>query len=267
MNRLRRTIKPLALGCAVFGVGLANAATISTTGNFSGNSQGTWYSATSGTSSYLDVVRSNISGLQQFDPALGTLTGVTLSTNFTVTVEGEIEVYESDVYGIIDPSMSHSAEFYPWDGYTAGVTTVVAFFTSPTTTATLASATTDIRPSCAGEASAEPCFGSTGYSFLFADESWIIGNTLEKIGLGNLLGTGVLGGLTVSSYHPSDSAVFDLNNVSVDGVSGLISTEIFAGSVTLTYEYTPTPVPVPAAVWLFASGIAGLLGFAKRKAA
>ncbi|MBZ0071959.1 MAG: VPLPA-CTERM sorting domain-containing protein [Gammaproteobacteria bacterium] len=262
MNRLRRTIKPLALGCAVFGVGLANAATISTTGNFSGNSQETWYSATSGTSSYLDVVRSNISDLQQFDPALGTLTGVTLSTNFTVTVEGEVGVYES-----IDPSMPHSAEFYPWDGYTAGITTVVAFFTSPTTTATLASATTDIRPSCAGEASAEPCFGSTGYSFLFADESWIIGNTLEKIGLGNLLGTGVLGGLTVSSYHPSDSAVFALNNVSEDEVYGLISTEIFAGSVTLTYEYTPTPVPVPAAVWLFASGIAGLLGFAKRKAA
>ncbi|QSA95753.1 DNRLRE domain-containing protein [Methylococcus sp. EFPC2] len=33
----------------------------------------------------------------------------------------------------------------------------------------------------------------------------------------------------------------------------------------LAISYTPAPVPVPAAVWLFGTGIAGLLGFARRK--
>jgi hypothetical protein len=32
-------------------------------------------------------------------------------------------------------------------------------------------------------------------------------------------------------------------------------------------QFTPSAVPVPAAVWLFGTGILGLIGFSKRKAA
>ena len=39
-----------------------------------------------------------------------------------------------------------------------------------------------------------------------------------------------------------------------------------AGLVTLSYDYTPIPeVPVPAAIWLFGTGLVGLVGFSKRR--
>ena len=40
----------------------------------------------------------------------------------------------------------------------------------------------------------------------------------------------------------------------------------WTGSLSVTYEYT-SAVPVPAAVWLFGSGLLGLIGIARRKTA
>lgn len=39
----------------------------------------------------------------------------------------------------------------------------------------------------------------------------------------------------------------------------------FSNSVVLSIDATPTLVPVPAAVWLFGSGLIGLVGVARRK--
>jgi len=41
----------------------------------------------------------------------------------------------------------------------------------------------------------------------------------------------------------------------------------FADGSVLSVDSAVTPVPVPAAVWLFGSGLVGLIGFVKRKAA
>ena len=57
-------------------------------------------------------------------------------------------------------------------------------------------------------------------------------------------------------------------------INGFVATPIFAtnpisaGQDAFTYELTITtaPVPIPAAVWLFGSGLLGLIGIARRKA-
>jgi len=41
----------------------------------------------------------------------------------------------------------------------------------------------------------------------------------------------------------------------------------FSNGSVLSIDATPTVVPIPAAVWLFGSGLIGLLGFARRKKA
>jgi hypothetical protein len=54
--------------------------------------------------------------------------------------------------------------------------------------------------------------------------------------------------------------------ISVNGASVL--TNIYEGNLNGAFTMTtPTAVPVPAAVWLFGSGLVGLAGFARRKAA
>jgi len=50
-----------------------------------------------------------------------------------------------------------------------------------------------------------------------------------------------------------------------DSVSQSCTVSFADGSV-LSVDAAVTPVPVPAAVWLFGSGLIGLIGFAKRKA-
>jgi len=262
MNSPITTIRLLALCIAFFGTSVANSATISTTGSFDEVFNSTDYYDGNGTYLNIDVQRSDIVGLQQFDPALGTLTGVTLTTDFGVSVYGEVHAAES-----LHTPVAHSAEFYATDGYTPGVSTVVGYNTTPTSTVSLAYAMTNVIPSCTGieDVDGYPCVGYDSDSFTYADQSSVVGNTLDQIGLSNILGTGALTGLTVGSYQPDGSSIFDVVNVLPDETYGFIETTIGAGSVTLTYEYSP--VPVPAAVWLFASGIGGLLGFAKRKAA
>ena len=47
-----------------------------------------------------------------------------------------------------------------------------------------------------------------------------------------------------------------------------MSFELTAGDTAeFTTNFEVTPVPVPAAVWLFGSGLLGLIGVAKRKKA
>lgn len=72
--------------------------------------------------------------------------------------------------------------------------------------------------------------------------------------------TGVAGD-TVNSYaigstlNPSSGEYFAAHIAGFDTTNGVTSAQ-FAGS---------TPVPVPAAVWLFGSGLLGLVGVARRK--
>ena len=97
-----------------------------------------------------------------------------------------------------------------------------------------------------------------------------------------LVGVGILGPFTAdlttgtiidAVFHENDPATglasgvtlqFDvLEDVGLWNVSGAVNTQ-YSSSYSLIL--TPTTVPVPAAVWLFGSGVLGLIGVARRKA-
>lgn len=53
--------------------------------------------------------------------------------------------------------------------------------------------------------------------------------------------------------------IFDIGDIPPDAVIGLPGDEVFLPGDDIT------PVPVPAAVWLFASGVMGMVAVARRK--
>jgi hypothetical protein len=63
----------------------------------------------------------------------------------------------------------------------------------------------------------------------------------------------------ISTENPFVSAVFA--DPSVAQVIQIVNTD----AALLNYRFSATPVPVPAAVWLFGSGLLGLIGIARRK--
>jgi len=258
-------IKSLALCVALCAGGTAGAATLSTTGSFASLFNSTDYYDGSGVYSNLDVERSNVTGLQKFDPSLGTLTGVTLSTNFGVSVSAYVEAGYS-----IDPLQSHSVEFYATDGFTTGASTVVSYRVTPLSTSSLAFANVDIVPSCTGveDIDGSPCNGSDAINYVFEDLSTIVGNTMDKIGIANLVGIGELTGLSVDILHADGGSIFTTLNVEPEESFGSIETSIGAGTVTLTYEYNPMVVPLPASGWLLVSALTAVGGrVARRKMA
>ena len=109
-----------------------------------------------------------------------------------------------------------------------------------------------------------PCDKSGGTSFPPVPTRWDcnFGGTFTRSG-----------DVTVTGTIPNDFQGFDIINFSavssfVDGglpasSTGFSSSRDFTwnGSYTLTYEY----VPIPASVWLFGSGLLGLVGIARRK--
>jgi probable HAF family extracellular repeat protein len=86
--------------------------------------------------------------------------------------------------------------------------------------------------------------GNAQHAFLYSG-----GNLLD---LNNLLPSGSLWTLTQAR---------GINDIGQIVGMGTINGQIHA------YLMTPTSVPVPAAVWLFGSGLLGLIGIARRKAA
>ncbi len=90
-------------------------------------------------------------------------------------------------------------------------------------------------------------------------------------GTGNLLATLSLG-LTSSTCDSAYGAGFCPFVATGVGFSGIAKSVSFAGVANqivfddVTFGSTVPDVPVPAAVWLFASGLISLVGFARRKA-
>ena len=66
------------------------------------------------------------------------------------------------------------------------------------------------------------------------------------------------------------SVVFDVNQTTGVGVFSLLVNDLsdsFGGPLdSTTIAATVQVVPVPAAIWLFGTGLIGLIGFGKRRA-
>jgi len=94
--------------------------------------------------------------------------------------------------------------------------------------------------------------GEIGY---YADSSW--GDTI-----GNR-------GIVASDLVDSSMTMYTVrvNNADSGGpmLVDAIGSWLLTSSGQLTYTNTPSAVPVPAAVWLFGSGLVGLVGIARRK--
>ena len=105
-------------------------------------------------------------------------------------------------------------------------------------------------------------------------------NVVENLGI--RLGTTFLGELPHSGGHvlgmveggqplPSDHRWVMELAFALDGVSTRTSNEFYTRNITSadshfgSYLVRTTFVPVPAAVWLFGSGLIGLIGVTKRK--
>ena len=88
----------------------------------------------------------------------------------------------------------------------------------------------------------------------------------------------VIVGTSGSALTVFDIATISFNVIGADGTSSdIVMADAFTGwsvpggvQTPVTYvdgQVTVNPVPVPAAVWLFGSGLLGLIGIARRRAA
>lgn len=74
------------------------------------------------------------------------------------------------------------------------------------------------------------------------------------------------GPVQCSSEHQSRLTTSSTQSHLIDPVTGIATLKFGRGLSNdfRAIEFLPTPVPVPAAVWLFGSGLAGIIGLARR---
>ncbi|MEJ2609258.1 MAG: VWA domain-containing protein [Candidatus Thiodiazotropha sp.] len=128
---------------------------------------------------------------------------------------------------------------------------------------------------------------TTGFSWSDSAASVIIlitdetspqyGDTYSEVEVGNIMNSGdfllnVIAQERDRSHwdeaaYSTDSYLgfFDINNLR-DNASDFTAQFTAAKITEIINAPAPTPVPVPAAVWLFVSGLLGLVGFQRRKA-
>jgi hypothetical protein len=113
-----------------------------------------------------------------------------------------------------------------------------------------------------------------GSATLTADLNWIDIATFGTAGSLNTTGTANLSNIAYSGGNGDLLALVNLgggiNTASFQFTSPATLTDLFTTSTTVTstsFSGSITAVPVPAAVWLFGSGLLGLVGIARRKKA
>lgn len=151
--------------------------------------------------------------------------------------------------------MSTSNQNTPWTMFTSAINTMDTNLNGFMTA--LNSTGCGTANSCVDTSPGTAPFGSTG-SF---NVSLGTGTWTNTAGIGNSLYAFYLTG---SGGGPSTPAIETLYQNSQNTASWTLNTD-----GTLTYSLAPavSAVPVPAAVWLFGSGLLGLVGIARRKRA
>lgn len=170
--------------------------------------------------------------LQQFDASLGTLTGISIDWDYGFN--GTFRVVQDTLSGVA------SAQ----NGFVSN--TVLA-------TSTPAGATGPSLNSFAGTAFSVAV--PPTYSQFFA------GGKTDTQSFGPLSAFIGLGMVTYNFFSSSSATA----TVSEGLLSGIVSSlHLVNADITYTYDDI-SAVPVPAAIWLFGSGLVGLVGVARRK--
>ena len=88
---------------------------------------------------------------------------------------------------------------------------------------------------------------------------WGTSLDIDVVNVWNVSGAGVYSSQDVQLAHPASE--------SLDGIPGLSMIDGPFGGYNANFNFTAAPaaIPVPAAVWLFGSGLLGLVGVARRK--
>ncbi len=71
--------------------------------------------------------------------------------------------------------------------------------------------------------------------------------------------------LFAGALNWADGLAADLAYINTLGGALITTTDTSSHAHTVYADWTPTPVPVPPAVWLFGSGLLGLVGAARRR--
>lgn len=100
-------------------------------------------------------------------------------------------------------------------------------------------------------ASTDPSAHGTGFSFT----AWATGNYFLAITADFNQGLDAFGNASSDAYFQSTESILGT------------AFDSFAGNSFTSFSYEVSAVPVPAAVWLFGSGLLGLVGMARRRKA
>lgn len=185
--------------------------------------------------------------LSKFDPALGTLIGVTFDVS-----PGDVD-WTADLGGDPAPGADFMVEFE------SNLQSDLTYFNG-SSSIVLEGVVDNIFLSCDGF-DGDPCFDSTGNSSDFDGiGSFIVPRTLGDFNLADIVGIGDVENFNIGTtvFGASFSTLEGMDSIQVFG-----GADITGAIVTIVYEYTP--IPVPAAVWLFGSAL-GLLGWMRRSA-
>ncbi len=189
----------------------------------------------------------DLDGIPQFDSLLGTLNKATFifSGNFSYSLSND---FSSDPFfnTVIDETTSNSMSMNSQlgIGLAQGLSSHISSVASPVF-------------SCSAGAFEGACVTNveditpTLFSLERSDGSYRFDE---------LTGSGVLSHLRLELFASNDDAGV-VNNIENDIV---FIDLLFDGEVSVEYDFTPATVPVPAAVWLFGSGLVGLIGMRKK---
>lgn len=183
-----------------------------------------------------------ITGLQKFDPSLGTLTGVALSVSYDYTYGLNLTSGPVTDSGQAHQAKADFSNFVFLVGNQIGTNTTVLHQTSLATNSLTA----------AGAAGAPPAGNSSSASGTLATS---LKNVTGSLNLANFTGTGDVDSIIVATYLPYSGA-FTLTNV--DSATAQSSAGRTAGTISLQYTYN-TAVPEPATLALTAAAFAGFL--------
>ncbi len=240
--------KPLALIASVAALaavpGVASAATMVTSSTFPAAATDRSYATGNSHTPGWYAGRHTITGLQKFDPSLGTLTGVALSTSFDYSYDLTLQAGD-----VTDPAQPHEAvaDFYSF--------TFLVAYRPATTTYSIASEDHPVGAlTAAGGVGEPPASNSISGS---GTVSVVLKDFTSSVDLADFIGTGDVTSLIVASHLPYSADFTSLTNL--DGATGEATTHRAAGAVSLRYTYV---IPEPSGVALL--GLVGLATLARR---